>query len=93
MALLTGGSDKPYVFGIATVLTSMGIAIDMIGSDELDCPEFRSNPSVNFLNLRGTQKTDAGMLSKVLRILLYYAKLLRLRCGGEAKNFPYSLEQ
>jgi D-inositol-3-phosphate glycosyltransferase len=87
MALLTGGSDKPYVFGITTVLTAMGVAIDMIGSDELDCPEFRSNPLVNFLNLRGSQKTDASRLSKVLRILEYYAKLIGYAAAAKPKIF------
>ena len=39
VALLTGGSDRPYVFGLATSLLSKGAALDLIGSDELDCAE------------------------------------------------------
>src|ERR1700732_3521444 len=50
VALLTGGGDKPYVFGLATELMSKGAAVDLIGSDELDCPEFQAKPGVNFLN-------------------------------------------
>ena len=34
MALLTGGSDRPYVFGLATALMSKGAALDLIGSDD-----------------------------------------------------------
>ena len=41
VALLTGGSDRPYVFGLTTELMSKGAALDLIGSDELDFPEFR----------------------------------------------------
>src|ERR1700694_5751884 len=37
VALLTGGDDKPYVYGLTIALLSHGAAMDMIGSDELDC--------------------------------------------------------
>lgn len=77
VTLLTGGGDRPYVFGLVTALTSKGTSLDLIGSDQLHLPEFRSNPNVNFLNLRGDQRTDAGFASKVLRVLRYYLSLLR----------------
>ena len=76
VALLTGGGDRPYVFGLATALASQGVNLDLVGSDELDCPEFRGNPRVNFLNLRGDQCSDAGLLRKMLRVSRYYAKLI-----------------
>jgi D-inositol-3-phosphate glycosyltransferase len=76
VSLLTGGSDRPYVFGLTKSLMSKGVALDLIGSDELDFPEFRSQPGVNFLNLRGGQSSDAGLVEKVSRVLMYYAKLM-----------------
>ena len=42
VALLTGGSDRPYVFGLVTSLVAQGVGLDLIGSDEIDFPEFRS---------------------------------------------------
>jgi len=75
VALLTGGGDKHYAFGLATALVSKGASLDVIGSDDLDCPEFHGS-RVNFLNLRGDQKTEVGFLKKVSRILLYYARLI-----------------
>src|SRR5260370_39925302 len=77
VALLTGGGDKPYAFGLATQLISKGVTLDLIGSDDLDCPEFRGNPRVNFLNLRGDQRSDASFGKKILRVLAYYFSLLR----------------
>jgi D-inositol-3-phosphate glycosyltransferase len=77
VALLTGGGDRPYAFGLATELISKGAALDVIGSDDLDCPEFHGKPAVNFLNLRGNQRPDASFLSKVSRVSRYYAKLIR----------------
>ncbi len=87
VALLTGGGDRPYVFGLATALTSMGAALDLIGSDELDCSDFRGNPGINFLNLRGDQRPDANVLSKVLRVLMYYARLIRYAVTAKPKIF------
>ena len=39
VALLTGGSDKPYALGIASALCTRDLRLDFIGSDQLDCPE------------------------------------------------------
>src|SRR5271170_7184374 len=58
LALLTGGADRPYAFGLATALISRGAALDIIGNDDLDCSEFRGKTGVTFLNLRGNQRSD-----------------------------------
>jgi D-inositol-3-phosphate glycosyltransferase len=87
VALLTGGSDRPYVFGLTTSLISKGVAIDLIGSDELDFPEIRSKPGLNFLNLRGCSRPDMSFLRKVFRISTYYAKLIRYAARSKPKIF------
>lgn len=76
VTLLTGGSDKPYVLGLTAELLAAGVAIDVIGSDELECRELQNKPGLNFLNLRGELRTDASFISKVIRILRYYLKLI-----------------
>lgn len=87
VALLTGGGDKPYAFGMATELISKGAALDVIGSDDLDCQELRGKPRVRFLNLRGDQRPDAGLLRKALRVLAYYARLIRYAATAEPRIF------
>lgn len=87
VALLTGGGDKPYAFGLATELMSKGIALDLIGSDDLDCPEFRGKPGVNFLNLRGDQRPDAGFVRKMSRVWIYYLKLICYAARAKPKIF------
>jgi D-inositol-3-phosphate glycosyltransferase len=87
VALLTGGSDKPYVIGLTTELLSRGACIDLIGSDELDCPELRDKPGLNFLNLRGDQRSDADLRTKMSRILKYYAKLIGYAATAKPKTF------
>lgn len=87
VSLLTGGSDKPYVFGLASELSSKGAVVDLIGSDELDCPEIRNLPRLNFFNLRGDLAHDAGLSRKISRVLSYYLKLLRYAATAKPRIF------
>ena len=87
VSLLTGGSDKPYVFGLATELSSKGVVLDLIASDELDSPEFRGIPRLNFLKLRGDQNPHVSLLKKTARILSYYSKLIRYAATARPKIF------
>jgi len=87
IALLTGGGDKPYALGIAAALTSVGISVDFIGSDDLQVPELLANPRIHFLNLRGDQRSEAGLVTKGLRILNYYVRLIRYVAKAEPKVF------
>src|SRR5579871_5787487 len=47
VAILTGGADQPYAYGLANALIEHGAAMDIIGNDELDCPEFHGRPGIN----------------------------------------------
>jgi D-inositol-3-phosphate glycosyltransferase len=87
VALLTGGSDRPYVFGLTKELISKGVTLDLIGSDELDCPEYHGVPRLNFLKLRGDQDPHASLPKKMVRILSYYFKLLRYAATAKPKIF------
>jgi glycosyltransferase involved in cell wall biosynthesis len=87
VALLTGGGDRPYAFGLATALMSKGVVLDVVGSDDLDSPEFHGKPGVNFLNLRGSQRTDVSFTRKLSRVSAYYAKLIRYAATARPKIF------
>src|SRR6266576_936588 len=87
VALLTGGGDKPYALGMAAALTSVGIHVDFVGSDDLSVPELLANPRLNFLNLRGDQRQDASSIAKVLRVLKYYARLIGYAAKAKPKLF------
>ncbi len=86
VALLTGGSDKPYVFGLAMALISKGICLDVVGSVEIDSPEMHTTPKLNFLDLVGS-KAPASLASKVSRMLVYYARLIRYAAIAEPRVF------
>ncbi len=86
VGLLTGGIDKPYAFGLAMALKSKGVRLDFIGSDEVDSHELHTSPNLKFLNLRGNQQ-DANFATKMRRILIYYARLIRYASAAKPKVF------
>jgi glycosyltransferase involved in cell wall biosynthesis len=85
-ALLTGGFDRPYAFGLATALASKGVCLDVIGSDEVDSPDLHTTPQVSFLNLQGS-KRETGPAAKISRVLIYYARLVRYATIAKPKIF------
>lgn len=86
IALLTGGQDRHYAVGLATALMRCGFTLDIIGSDEIDGPEFQDNPRARFRNLHGSQQS-ANLLRRISRILRFYAKLFRYTLTSKARIF------
>ena len=72
---------------MAAALTSAGIHVDFIGSDDLRVPELLNNPRVNFLNLRGDQRAEASPIAKMLRVLSYYVRLIVYAAKAKPKLF------
>jgi len=87
VGLLTGGNDRPYALGLASALISQGIYTDFIGSDELDAPELHSTPLMNFLNLRGDQTEQVNVKGKIIRLLVYYGRLICYAALSRPKIF------
>lgn len=77
VCLLTGGDDRPYALGMASTLVNRAVRVDFIGSNKLDAPELHRTPLLAFLNLRGDQSENAPFHRKFIRILRYYARLLK----------------
>jgi glycosyltransferase involved in cell wall biosynthesis len=77
VALLTGGIDRPYVFGLAMALALRGVSLDVVGGNVVYRPELHAPPKLNFLNLRGDQQPNVNLKEKILRVLIYYARLIR----------------
>jgi D-inositol-3-phosphate glycosyltransferase len=87
VSVLTGGSDKPYVYGLTNALLAKGATVDLVGSDELDDTDLCGRPGVTFLNLRGDQRNDASFRTKVSRIAKYYAKLIAYAATAKPRIF------
>jgi glycosyltransferase involved in cell wall biosynthesis len=87
VGLLTGCRDKPYVFGLVTSLLSKGIWLDLIGSEDLDSPEFHETPKLNFLNLGGRQGRNDKLTAKLFRLISYYVQLIPYTMVAKPKIF------
>src|SRR5438874_11788955 len=87
VALLTGGSDKPYALGIATALSSARVAVDFIGSDELDVAELHKLPQLRFLNLRGDQSQEVSFRRKIALVARYYWRLIGYAATARPRIF------
>lgn len=87
IGLLTGGGDRPYAFGLAMALASKGVYLDFIGSDELDSPELRGAPTLNFLNLWGNRRPNSRLAEKISRVVRYYFRLVRYALVARPKVF------
>ena len=77
IGLLTGCKDRPYVFGLTMALASRGVRTDIIGSDDLDCPEMHDATTLRFLNFYGSHNPKANLVARLWKVLTYYASLIR----------------
>lgn len=87
VALLTGGDDKSYALGLACSLAAQGTLVDFIGSDKLDDQRLRDNHLIEFINLRGDQSESASFLTKSVRVLRYYARLIAYAARAKPRIF------
>ena len=87
VALLSAGKDKPYALGIAKALLDNGVKIDFIGNTELQNEPIFSHEFATYYNLRGDQSPEASILSKIIRVILYYVKLLKYAATTKTKVF------
>jgi D-inositol-3-phosphate glycosyltransferase len=86
VALLTGGTDRHYAFGLATSLASHEVNVDVIGSDLIDSPEMHSTPRLRFLNLHGC--IPSGRIARKLwHIARFYIRLGRYAWSAQPKVF------
>jgi glycosyltransferase involved in cell wall biosynthesis len=86
VALLTGGGDRHYAFGLTTSLVAADVSVDCIGGDEVDSPEMHTTPGLTFYNFRQSG-TRAGFVQKAARIATYYARLVRYAATAGPRVF------
>jgi D-inositol-3-phosphate glycosyltransferase len=87
VAVLTGNGDKPYALGLASALATQGICLDFIASDEIDGPELHQTPFVKIRNLRGDQRQNVGLATKVFRVAAYYCRLVSYAAKAKPRIF------
>lgn len=86
VSLLTGGTDRHYVFGLSTALVSRGVRVEVVGSDIVDGPEMHTTPSLTFLNLHGSM-LRVSFRAKLSRLMLFYFRVLRYTAITKTRIF------
>lgn len=87
VALLTGGIDRPYAFGLTVALRAKGVEVEVIGGAEVDGPEMHSTPGITFLDLYGDPRLPAGLGGKIARVLGSYLKIVRYAATARPEIF------
>lgn len=88
VALLTGGFDRPYALGLALALAAQGVHVEVIGSDEIEGPEWHGSSNISFVNLwRESQSAGRSAAAKLKRVVLYYGRLLRYTAASRPAIF------
>lgn len=87
VALLTGGTDRHYTYGLAMSLVSSGVHLDIVGGPGVDGPEMHATPGLNFLNLRQEGGPKAGALKKGSKLLAYYVRLMAYAWNARPEIF------
>lgn len=87
ISLLTGGFDKPYLFGLATALAHKGVSVDVIGNSYVDSPEMHTTPGLKFLSLYWEPLKQMGAMGKMAEVLRFYAQIIKYAGAGAPKIF------
>lgn len=74
IVVVSHGFQQSYEMGFVNGVAMNGIQVTLIGSDETDLT--RLHPSVNVLNLRGSQTSNRSRVRKAVNLLVYHLRLL-----------------
>lgn len=86
VALLTGGFDRPYAFGLTTALAERGVTMDVIGANDLE-ELLQQVPQLTFFNLYEDRRAKVGRVRRLLRHLAAYVRLLRYAACAKPQIF------
>jgi D-inositol-3-phosphate glycosyltransferase len=87
VALLTGGIDRPYAFGLSMALASKGVRLDVVGSAQIASAEMYATPKLNFLNLHGDQGQTVTVGKRLWRCLGVYWRIVCYAATAKPKIF------
>ena len=86
-SLLSGGDDPSYALPLLSALVSKEIIVDFVGNDQMQRSEIAQSKGVNYLNLRGDQSRNVSFFKKIVRIFLYYSRLIKYSAQTDSRLF------
>jgi D-inositol-3-phosphate glycosyltransferase len=87
VSLLTGGFDRPYVFGLVTALAIKNISLDIIGNSIVETPEMHSAPKLTFRSFYWEPRKNTDVADKIWQVLRFYARIILYAARTKSKIF------
>jgi glycosyltransferase involved in cell wall biosynthesis len=86
-ALLTGGVDRPYAFGLAMALVAKNVHVDVVASEAVDSVEMHTTQNLNFFDVWPAKAAKATSLAKTFRTLRHYRSLIGYAAAARPRVF------
>ena len=87
VALLTGGFDRPYAFGLSMALTGQDIRLEVLGSGDLERSEMHHTPGLKFFNIQPGWRSELNFATKLRKVLALYVRLIRYAIVAQPRVF------
>jgi glycosyltransferase involved in cell wall biosynthesis len=87
VALLSGGWDRPYAFGLTNALLSDRVRVELIAGDDLTSDDFGHPSDLTILNLRISNNPSVPLFIRAWRLLAYYWKLIAYAWRAKPRRF------
>lgn len=87
IALLTGGFDRPYAYGLSSALSAKGVTLDVIGGKEVHSPAMHALPGLTFIDLHPASLYGASVATKIRAVLKLYLGLLHYAVSSRRQVF------
>lgn len=87
VSVLTGGKDPHYALGLLSGLLSKKIVVEFIGNSDMQQDPAVKKENVVYYDLRGEQDAHANLKEKIIRVLKYYAALIKYAATTDSKLF------
>lgn len=87
VALFTGGIDRHYACALGKAIASSGIALDVLGSIEMNACEMRRFGNVRLLALYTTQRKGQGLFHKLRSRIAVYGRIICYAASSSPQTF------
>jgi glycosyltransferase involved in cell wall biosynthesis len=87
VAILSGGWDRPYAFGLTDALVRNGLRVELIAGDDLTDADFGHPRTLRVLNYRVTNRAGDSVATRLRRLASYYIKLIAYAWRSRAPVF------
>lgn len=87
ITLLNSADFRSYSLSMLEALVARGINVDLIGNDDLISAPIMKAATVNYFNLRGDQNPRSPKWKKVMRVIIFYYRLVNYAARTDSLLF------